>query len=211
MTLFAVLGIPCFTVFIAAVVVPQAASQRRAGYLPRGTLALLFLKGFLFAVPSLIIILLLRRFVPFSYRFFPLYLYYLLVEQLVPLAALAAAYFLAYSQRSFRELLLFGGGFFTLLGLAEVLYHYGQHDPYFLFILPAVRMAILLFLPIFYLRFQEWYGVVRALFLALLVMLPVLGAAISYLYMRFYYVWAVLIAAFLFFGSLVYLALEREY
>ncbi|MBA7585572.1 hypothetical protein ES708_27556 [subsurface metagenome] len=97
-----------------------------------------------------------------------------------------------------------------MIGIVEVFSQYGQYDPYLLFLLPAVRMAGLLFLTIFFLRYQEWYGVVRVLFLILLVFVPFLSAAISYLYMRAYLLWAGVLTVLLFLGSLVYSFLERD-
>jgi len=123
---------------------------------------------------------------------------------------LAVLYFLAFSQKTFRELLMFGGGFYTLIGIVEVFSQYGQYEPYLLFLLPALRMAVLLFVTVFFIRYQEWYGVVRALFLVLLVLVPFLSAAVTYFYMRAYPVWAGCLTVLLFFGSLAYTFLERD-
>lgn len=210
MSLFAVLGIPCFTLFVLSVAGRRETLKATAISAQRGLQALQFIKGFFYALPCLVVILILRRFLPLSYRHFPLYLYYLFTDHLIPVVFLAVLYFLAYSQKTFRELLLFGGGFYTLIGIVEVFSQYGQYDPYLLFLLPAVRMAGLLFLTIFFLRYQEWYGVVRVLFLILLVFVPFLSAAISYLNMRAYLLWAGALAVLLFLGSLVYSFLERD-
>jgi len=164
----------------------------------------------LYCVPCFVAVLLLRRYISLSYRFFPLFFYYFCIDHLLPLVLLVTAYFTFYSESNFVELLLFSGGFFSVLGIVEVLFGYGHYEPYLLFILPTVRMGILLFLPIFFLRFREWYGVVRALFLTLLIFVPFLTAAISYLHLRFYVLWAGLLAGLFFLGSLLYLFLERE-
>jgi hypothetical protein len=210
MSLFAILGMPCFTLFVlfaAGRVRTLKATEISA---QRGMPALQFIRGFFYALPCLVVILIVRRFFPLSYRHFPLYLYYFFTDHLIPVVFLAVLYFLAFSQKTFRELLLFGGGFYTLIGIVEVFSQYGQYESYLLFLLPALRMAILLFVTIFFIRYQEWYGVVRALFLILLVFVPFLGAAITYLYMRAYLLWADCLTVLLFLGSLGYTFLERD-
>ena len=154
--------------------------------------------------------LLLRRYMPLSYRGFPLYMFFLLGDHLFPVVFLVVLYFFAYARGSYVELLLFGGGLYSLVGLIEVLTRFGQYESYHLFLLPLVRMSVLLFLTIFFLRYQEWYGAVRVLFLILLICLPFLGAAVSYLYMKALVFWAALSAALLFLASLVYTFAERE-
>jgi hypothetical protein len=210
MSLFAILGMPCFVLFILSAVGRRRTLKATTISPQRGLPALQFIKGFFYALPCLVVILILRRFVPLSYRHFPLYLYYLFTDHLIPVVFLAVLYFLAYPQKTFRDLLLFGGGFYTLIGIVEVFSQYGQYEPYLLFLLPAVRMAVLLFLTIFFLRYQEWYGVVRVLLLILLVFVPFLSAAITYLYMRAYLFWADFLTVLLFLGSLVYTFLERD-
>lgn len=208
MSLFAILGMPCFTIFLLIANRKPGAVQGifRRRQLP----ALEFIKGFFYAIPCVIVILLLRRYVPLSYRSFPLYFLPLLTDHLIPVVFLGVLYFLAYSEKSFTELIPFGGGFFTLLAVIEIFTHYGQYEPYHLFLLPAIRMAGLLFLTVFFLRCQEWHGLVRVLFLILLVSVPFLSAAITFLYMRAYVLWAALVTGILFVGSLVYTYFERK-
>jgi hypothetical protein len=210
MSLFAILGIPCFTLFILSAADRRTSLKVTAISAQRRLPALQFIKGFFYAIPCLVVILILRRFVPLSYRHLPLYVYYLFTDHLIPIVFLVVLYFLAYSQKTFRELLLFGGGFYTLIGIVEIFSQYGQYEPYLLFLLPAVRMAVLLFVTIFFLRYQQWYGVVRVLFLILLLFVPFLSAAITYLYMRAYLLWAGCLTVLLFLGSLVYTFLERD-
>jgi len=208
MSLFAILGVPCLTIFLLfadrkAVPAGRIATRRE---LP----ALEFIKGFFYAVPCLVVMLLLRRYVPLSYRSFPLYLLFLFTDHLIPVVFLAVLYFLFYSEKAYGSLISFGGGFYTLVGIVEIFTYYGQFEPYHLFLLPVIRMAGLLFFTIFFLRFEEWYGLVRVLFLILLVALPFLSGAISYLYMKAYLLWAVLLTVLFFLGSLWYTYIERK-
>ena len=184
MSLFAILSMPFFTLLIlSADRMPAAAGKRNS---LRESPALEFAKGFFYAVPCLIVTLVLRRYVFLSYRGFRLFSLFLATDHLVPVVFLGVLYFLAYSRKNYRELLAFGGGFYTLLAIVEIFSHFGQYEPYHLFVLPAVRMAGLLFLTVFFIRFQEWYGLVRALFLVLFVAVPFFGGAITFLYLRAY-------------------------
>jgi hypothetical protein len=208
MSLFAVLGLPCLTAFVLAA--DQKTIPGRAVTISAGSGAVQFLKGFFYAVPCLVVMFVLRHHMPLSYRSFPLYLFFLLTDHLIPVVFLGVLYFFAYTRSGYVELLLFGGGLYSLVGLIDVLARFGQYESYHLFLLPVVRMSALLFITIFFLRYHEWYGVVRVLFLILLISLPFLGAAVSYLYMRALVFWAVLSAAMLFLASLLYTFAERK-
>jgi hypothetical protein len=208
MSLFAILGIPCLILFL--VFADQKASPVGRIFSRPETPVLEFIKGFFYAVPCLVVTLLVRRYVPLSYRSFPLYLLFLLTDHLIPVVFLGVLYMLAFSWKSYGSLLPFGGGFYTLVGIVEIFSKYGQFEPYHLFLLPIVRMAGLLFLTIFFLRCVEWYGLIRVRFLVLLVAIPFLSGAITYLYMRAYLLWAIVIAVLFFLGSLAYTYIERK-
>ncbi len=208
MSLFAILGMPCLTVFLLFADRKTAAAEIVATR--REVPVLEFIKGFFYAVPCLIVVLIVGRYVHLSYRSFPLYLLFLFTDHLIPAVFLGALYFLAFSQKEYGSLLAFGGGFYTLVGIVEIFTQYGQFEPYPLFLLPVVRMAGLLFLTIFFLRFQQWYGLVRVLFLILLVAVPFLGATITCLYMHAYILWAVVLTVLYFLGSLAYTYIERK-
>ena len=206
MSLFAILGMPCLTVFLLF----ADGSAPAGGSLPlrRETPVLEFIKGFFYAVPCLVVILLIRRYVPLSYRNFPLYLRFLLTDHLIPVVFLCSLYFLVYAQKGYGFLLAFGGGFYTLVGIVGIFTSYGQFESYHLFLLPVLRMVGVLFLTIFFLRFQEWYGLIRVLFLVLLVAVPFLSAAITFLYMHSYILWAAVLTVAFFLGSLTYTFFE---
>jgi len=208
MSLFAILGMPCLTVFLLFADRKTGAAEIAATR--REVPVLEFIKGFFYAVPCLVVVLIVGRYVHLSYRSFPLYLLFLSTDHLIPAVFLGVLYFLAFSQKEYGTLIAFGGGFYTLVGIVEIFTQYGQFEPYHLFLLPVVRMAGLIFLTIFFLRFQQWYGLVRVLFLILLVAVPFLGATITYLYMHAYILWAVVLAVLFFFGSLAYTYLERK-
>jgi len=208
MSLFAILGMPCLTVFL--LFADRSALTGGKPSLRREAPVLEFIKGFFYAVPCLVVVLLIHRYVPLSYRNFPLYLMFLLTDHLIPVVFLGLLYFLVYTQKGYTSLLAFGGGFYTLVGIVGIFTNYGQFEPYYLFLLPVLRMAGVLFLTIFFLRFQEWYGLVRVLFLVLLVAVPFLGAAITFLYMQSNILWAAVLTVAFFLGSLAYMFFEAR-
>lgn len=206
MSLFAILGIPCLVLLL---VFNDQKSTPEGRILSRpDTPVLEFIKGFFYAVPCLVVMFLVRRYVPLSYRGFPLYLLFLFTDHLIPVVFLAVLYLIAFSRKTYGSLLPFGGGFYTLVGIVESFTNYGQFELYHLFLLPLVRMAGLLFLTIFFLRFVEWYGLVRVLYLVLLVAVPFLSGAITYLYMHAHLLWTVVLTALFFLGSLAYTYVE---
>ena len=69
-----------------------------------------FLKGLVYGVVGAIAGLLLQRFVPLSYRLFPLFLYHFLVDHMVVAALLVAVLATAYRRRSVLEMVFFAGG-----------------------------------------------------------------------------------------------------
>jgi hypothetical protein len=95
MSLFAVLGIPCFTLFVLSAAGRRKTIKATAISSQRGLPALQFIKGFFYALPCLVVILILRRFVPLSYRSFPLYLYYFVTDHLIPVVFFGVLLFMA--------------------------------------------------------------------------------------------------------------------
>ena len=208
MSLFAALGMPCLTLVLLFFDRELAAETGTAGRTESPVLG--FIKGFLYAVPCLVVMFLVRRYVPLSYRGFPLYGLFLITDHLIPLVFLGALAFLAFSHSRYAALLAFGGGFYTLVGIVEIFANYGEFEAYHLFLLPVIRMAALLFFTLFFLRFGEWYGLVRVLYLVLLVAVPFLAGAITFLYMQSYVLWAGLLSLMFFLGSLAYTYIERK-
>jgi hypothetical protein len=208
MSLFAALGMPCLTLFLLFFDRELVAEAGIAGR--RESPALAFIKGFFYAVPCLVVMFLVRRYVPLSYRGFPLYGLFLITDHLIPMVFLGVLFFLAYSRSSYAPLLAFGGGFYTLVGIVEIVANFGEFEAYHLFLLPVIRMAVLLFFTLFFLRFGEWYGLVRVLYLVLLIAVPFLAGAITFLYMLSYVLWAGLLSLLFFLGSLAYTYIERK-
>ena len=119
--------------------------------------------------------------------------------------------FLFLRQKNKPELIFFISGFYSLLTIIEVIMDYGQYDLYRLFILPVIRMSILIYFPLLFIRYQEWYGFYKIFFLAFMMLIPMVGGVISYSYMSFYTQPAVVSVALLFIGSLVFFLVGKEY
>jgi hypothetical protein len=199
---------PCLTLFL--LFSDRLGPNGKRDISDRDSAAIEFIKGFFYAVPALVVMFLVRRYVPLSYRNFSLYFLFLIADHLIPVAALAVLYFPAYSHKGYASLISFGGGFYTLVGIVEVLTNYGQFESYHLFLLPLIRMGGLLFFTIFFLRFEEWYGLVRVLFAVLLAAVPFLSGALTFLYMKSYFLWATALGVLFFLGSLAYTYIERK-
>jgi hypothetical protein len=208
MTLFALLGIPCFTLMIGALADAWGSGLRSTSTFRARVVQ--FVKGAGFAIPVVVVVLLLRRYVPVSYRFLLLYLYGALIDHLLPTAILALGCLLWFRGAGFHELLFFCGGFFSLISLATTTAGYGEYEAHALFLLPALRMGIVVLLPLLLLRVNEWYGVVRLLCFVLLAAVPLGAGAVSYLYARYYSLAAILLSAAFLGGGVLFCYLDSR-
>jgi hypothetical protein len=156
-----------------------------------------FLPGLAAGVPVLILLLLLQRLVPFSYKPWRIYLYYFSRDQFIPLLLLLLLAAWLRRERSFLDLAFFLAGAFTLLNLGQLPGGGGagaaRPDLYGLCLLAFVRMGMLIYIPILFRRFLEEDGFLKVLFLFLLLLAAGAGGMVAYLYARFY-LWLALVA-----------------
>ncbi len=210
MTLFAILGILLFTLIVLFFY--------NQGRNPGGSLASIlqrnpseiFFKGMLHFVPVLILLLFFKRAVPLSFKPFNFYLFYTVRDHLLPFLIALAGCFFFLRKKDFLELLFFLSGFYSLQALTGVIMNYGHYEMYILFLLPAIRMSVMLYFVLLFLRYLEWYGIVKIIFLFVLFLIPFAGGAITYLYMRFFTGTAFLLAALFLSGSLIFLLIEQR-
>jgi hypothetical protein len=192
MTLFALLGLPAFLITVYGLtvashaVVGRSASPSLAPRLPMVD----FLKGLVYGVVGAVSGILLQRFLPLSYRFVPMFLYYLVVDHLVMAALAVAMMAAAYRKRSVVEMVFFAGGFYAVVAVGAVLRSYGSYEEYSLFLRPALYMASVLYLPLFLAAAGEWTGVARVLYAAAVAGVPIVAAGIALLQRTFYEPWA---------------------
>jgi len=129
-------------------------------------LGLQFLRGALLFFPAWLVLLLLRRLAGFSYSGFPLFLSLLVHAHLAPVL-LALGTFILVSRRLqypsteegvFLMVGSFLAGFYGMLSLADFVAEYGRWGSHVLFLLPAERLALVLFLATIARRFERWEG-----------------------------------------------------
>lgn len=192
MTLFALLGLPAFLMVSYSLLGTPRPGRSRASVPAARNLPLVeYLKGLVFGVAGAAALVALERFLPVSYRPFPLFLYLLVVDYLGVAALAAGAMAIFYGKRSTLQTVFFVGGFYSVAAVASVLISYGAYEPYSLFLRPALYMAAVLLLPLLYRGYQEWYGVRKGLFAVALGCVPLAAAAIGLLHRTFHEWWAV--------------------
>jgi hypothetical protein len=204
MILFALLGVPAFSLFLYAVdrwLNPPGFRPAVFSGIEAPPWYLLW--GFLYGVPCLLLAGLLGRIFGESYRPFPLYLHLLARDHLFQASLLALAFFTFLRDKRLRQLAYFSAGYLSLIGLSAVLSARGMQDAYELFMLPALRMSDLVLLPLLFWRARERPGLEGMLHYLLLAVLPLAGGMTAYLYARSWPVWAGLTSAVLFAASLV--------
>jgi hypothetical protein len=192
MTLFALLGLPAFLITVYGLTVASRAAVGRSAspsLAPRLPMVD-FLKGLVYGVVGAVSGILLQRFLPLSYRFVPMFLYYLVVDHLVMAALAVAMMAAAYRKRSVVEMVFFAGGFYTVVAVGAVLRSFGSYEEYSLFLRPALYMASVLYLPLFLSAAREWTGLSRVLCGAAVAGVPIVAAGIALLQRTFYEPWA---------------------
>lgn len=150
MAIFLLTGMPLFALFVGS----AALSGKMPGlrrYESAGDLAWQFLAGILAALPSQVVLLLLRDSIGLSYRSGRLYFAVALVEQLLPLALALACYLLIHlapffgrsrdSLSSALELAVFLAGYFSILSAADYVGGRGELTAHALFLLPLARLT----------------------------------------------------------------------
>jgi len=156
-----------------------------------------FLTGLAAGIPVLILLLLLQRLVPLSYKPWRIYLYYFFRDQFIPLLILLLLAVWLRRERSFLDLAFFLAGAFTLLNWGQLPGGGGagsvRPDLYHLCLLAFIRMGMLIYIPILFRRFLEEDGFLKVLFLGLLLLAAGAGGVVAYLYTRFY-LWLALVA-----------------
>jgi hypothetical protein len=211
MTLFALLGLPAFLMVAYGVVAtPRPGRSRRIHASAQPIPIVEYLKGLLFGVVGGVLVAVLERFLPISYRPFPLFLYLLVVDYLAVAALAGAAVIAFYGRRSLLETVFFVGGFYSVVAVVNVLISFGVYEPYSLFLRPALYMATLLYLPLFHQAYGQWYGLRKVLFGIVLGVIPFGAAGVALLHRTFHELWALGAAAALVAGGLLFLYYSAE-
>ncbi len=206
MILFTLAAAPLFTLLIAALYQLQHRGEASVFKLPAA-----FFKGLLLCLPALLIMLLVNRIIPLSYRPFRHYLFYTLQDHLLPYLLLLI-FCVGFARKdSTLQLVFISGGFYTLLSLSEVIFHGGWWDIYGLFLIPVIRMSSLLYLVLLFVRYREWYGAYQILFAVLILLVPLFGGLLAFLNMRYYPEAAYIGTGLFFCGALIFFLLGKEH
>jgi cobalamin synthase len=158
--------------------------------------------------------LIFRRIIGFSYDGVLLYLSFLLRDHLIPVLAGAAGFLLvqkklALSGReedTFLGVFSYMAGFMTLLNIADALRTWGNWDAYTLFLLPVLRMAMVLAVALVARRFYRWEGRNAAYFSGAAAACAVVLALSSFLYGANRITWSILLAVGFFLAACVVVA-----
>ncbi len=167
------------------------------------------LKGALAYLILLVPLLLMRRFVARPYDGAGLYLYASVYDYVLPVLLLFALYLrftrdvggLTADER-FLSLVSFYAGAFALAGVLDLFLRADYHGPYELFMLPALRIGVMLILPSLYYQFSTETFWVRYLYLGLIAALPWVTGFVPLLSAMYLGLFAALLTGLLFFGGL---------
>jgi hypothetical protein len=186
MTFFASVCIPLFTLIVFSAYRLTRAAAGDFNMELRALLQGSFLPGLALGIPVLILLVLLERLVPLSYKSFRLYLFFFLRDQVAPFLLLLLLAAWLRKAAGFLSLFFFLAGACTLLNWGQLSIGAGRPDFYRLCISAFVRMAMLIYIPLLYLRFMEEDGLLKLLFVGLMLLVTAAGGLVAYLYMRFY-------------------------
>lgn len=207
MFLFMIFAIPLSILFLFSLLKPGEALFFSASPSP----GLSFFRGILFFIPALIVILFLRGLLPISYRSWRLYLFYLFEYHLLEFVlGVAGCFLLMHRHYEFIPVAFFLAGYYSSLSLYDLFKFSTDLNLLSLFLLPAVRISSLLFAAVLFGYYQEGYGLRRLLFLLLLFCIPVVGALVTYFYMTFYLIYAVILTIVCFLGAIIFLFAGRK-
>ena len=139
--------------------------------------------------PGYVAILIVRRIFGFSYDGFLLYLSLFLRDHLAPVLAALGAFLLLQKklelfgseEHTFLVVFAFLSGFFSMINITDALRTWGGWDGYVAFLLPTLRIAVVLVLALSAQRFYRWEGRDGALFCGVGTALALLSAFSSFL------------------------------
>jgi hypothetical protein len=179
MNLFHLAAIPLFLLTLSGVYASKNTDFKR--------LAVLFLKGAGVFIPAFLIYMLCRSVLVPSYRPFPLYLSGFFLDHALYFIAALVGFLLSYGSSNlqkidFLEISFFYAGFYTLASVQAVLLNWGAYDFYLLFLLPLLRIVLVLLAALFFVNAVYSYGWIRAGYLLGFATLPIATAFVTYLH-----------------------------
>ncbi len=166
------------------------------------------LKGLLAYLIVLIPLLLMNRFIDRPFDGTGLYLYVATYDYVLP-ALLLFVLYLRFTRdvggltpdERFLSLVSFFAGAFAFAGVLDLFLRADYHGPYELFMLPSLRIALLLILPTLYYQFSCETFWLRYLYLALMAVAPFAIAVVPTLSSMYLHSAAILLTVALFLGG----------
>ncbi len=148
-----------------------------------------FVKGVLLFLPVIVLLLILEQIVPQQFNPGGLYLRYALLRTALPFLIATAGALVVVSggvKNDFAAgstaVLSFISGYYGVFGILDTVANIGHTDPYILFMLPALRLVIIVLLPFLLIDALRAYSFARvAAFLAVAVV-PFALATVAWLY-----------------------------
>lgn len=207
MYLFMIFAIPLTTLFFFSLLKPGESLF----FPPSPAPGFSFFRGMLFSIPAVMIIIFLKGLLPISYRSWRLYLFYLFEYHLLEfILGVCGCFIFMRRHHTFVPVLFFLAGYYSVLSLYDLFKLSAYLNLLSLFLLPAMRIVSLFFAAVLFGHYQEGYGLRRMLFLLLLLSIPVFCTLVTYLYMTFFVVYAVIIAVAYFLGVITFLFAGRK-
>ena len=179
MIIFPLVSIPLFGLLIASlhrIDIDEAKRQIK-----------FFGKGALTFVPALFLSALLYRFVSISYKPASHFFYIFFTEHFLYFVIAAAGFILfqgiiKLNKTTLLEFSSFSVGYYSLVSLQTVIKYNGELVGYQIFILPVVRMVIILLSALFLIKILNSYGFLMAGYASAFFLLPFTACLVSYLH-----------------------------
>jgi hypothetical protein len=208
MVLFLVASLPLLFSLVALLPWDRGRGARRLATVST------YLKGLLIFFPGYLIMLIFRRIFGFSSDGVLLYFSFLLRDHLIP-GLVAVAGFLLLQKKltlsgkeedTFLTVFACMAGFMTLLNIADALRTLGSWETYSLFLLPLLRMCMVLAVALVAGRFYRWEGRDAASFSGVVAACAVALTFASFLYGSSRVVWSILLTTAFFLAACLVVA-----
>ncbi len=179
MIIFPLVSIPLFGLLIASLYrIDIDESKRQIKF---------FGKGALTFVPALILSVILGRLISISYKPASHFFYLFFTEHFLYFVIAVAGFILfqgliKLNKTTLLEFSLFSVGYYSLVSLQTVIKLNGELSGYQIFILPVVRMALILLSALFLIKILNSYGFMMAGYAFAFFLLPFAACLVSYLH-----------------------------
>jgi hypothetical protein len=179
MSVFALLLTPLFGFLMVALYRISVGSFKKQ--------LVLFGKGVSVFIPAYVLVVVLRRLVSQSYRPAKLYFFTFFEEHFVFYVVLIGGFVAFWGLANLYRIKIldfvsFSAGFYSVAALQAILENHGTLGEYHLFLLPIVRVAMIVLAALFAVKYLNAFGVFRVLYALFLILLPFLVSLFSALH-----------------------------